>query len=223
VTARRKPTTHGAIGRIARDAEIRDRSDAGASPCTDEEAGRFVYDAAYSTTERIGPRPPVARTVSSVGVGLEPRALLAPADEMTAMAGEREAESSLAILAAHAALEAFVNGTGPAARSSSVAAATSSVKNSTTGPVVKCFVLREAEDLHFAPVGELEDPDVVVAMAEAKTQDVRQEAGHRLGVLSSGAHPSDLEQPHGWTRASSASPCGDRCLISKTLPSGSRK
>jgi hypothetical protein len=47
-----------------------------------------------------------------VGVRLEPRALLALADEMTAMAGEREAESGLAILAAHAALEAFVNETG---------------------------------------------------------------------------------------------------------------
>ncbi|MEX0755917.1 MAG: ABC transporter permease [Actinomycetota bacterium] len=32
VTARRKPTTHGAIGRIACDAEIRGRRDAGASP-----------------------------------------------------------------------------------------------------------------------------------------------------------------------------------------------
>ena len=51
MTARRKPTTHGAIGRIACDAEIRDRSDASAFPCTDEEAGRFVSDAAYGATE----------------------------------------------------------------------------------------------------------------------------------------------------------------------------
>jgi hypothetical protein len=47
-----------------------------------------------------------------VGVRLEPRVLLAVADEMAALAGEREAESGLAILAAHAALEAFVNETG---------------------------------------------------------------------------------------------------------------
>jgi hypothetical protein len=47
-----------------------------------------------------------------VGVRLEPRALLAIADEMAGLAGEREAESGLAILAAHAALEAFVNETG---------------------------------------------------------------------------------------------------------------
>lgn len=47
-----------------------------------------------------------------MGVRLEPRVLLAIADEMAALAGEREAESGLAILAAHAALEAFVNETG---------------------------------------------------------------------------------------------------------------
>ena len=47
-----------------------------------------------------------------MGVRLEPRVLLAVADEMAAMAGERAAESGLAILAAHAALEAFVNETG---------------------------------------------------------------------------------------------------------------
>jgi hypothetical protein len=47
-----------------------------------------------------------------VGVRLEARVLLALAEEMTAMAGEREAESTLAILASHAALEAFVNETG---------------------------------------------------------------------------------------------------------------
>jgi hypothetical protein len=47
-----------------------------------------------------------------VGVRLEPRVLLAVADEMAGLAGEREAESGLAILAAHAALEAFVNETG---------------------------------------------------------------------------------------------------------------
>jgi hypothetical protein len=38
--------------------------------------------------------------------------LLGVADEMAGLAGEREAESGLAILAAHAALEAFVNETG---------------------------------------------------------------------------------------------------------------
>src|SRR5512133_3707615 len=43
---------------------------------------------------------------------LEPRVLLAVADEMAALAGEREAESGLSILAAHAALESFVNETG---------------------------------------------------------------------------------------------------------------
>jgi hypothetical protein len=43
---------------------------------------------------------------------LEPRVLLAIADELAGLAGEREPESGLAILAAHAALEAFVNQTG---------------------------------------------------------------------------------------------------------------
>lgn len=43
---------------------------------------------------------------------LEPRVLLAIADEMAGLAGEREPESGLAILSAHAALEAFVNETG---------------------------------------------------------------------------------------------------------------
>jgi hypothetical protein len=47
-----------------------------------------------------------------VGERLEPRVLVALAEEMAAMAGEREAESGLAILASHAALEAFVNETG---------------------------------------------------------------------------------------------------------------
>jgi hypothetical protein len=45
-------------------------------------------------------------------VRIEPRVLLSLADEMAGLAGEREAESGLAILAAHAALEAFVNETG---------------------------------------------------------------------------------------------------------------
>jgi hypothetical protein len=43
---------------------------------------------------------------------LEPRVLLAIADEMAGLAGEREPESALAILSAHAGLEAFVNETG---------------------------------------------------------------------------------------------------------------
>jgi hypothetical protein len=43
---------------------------------------------------------------------LEPRVLLAIADEMAGLASEREPESGLAILSAHAALEAFVNETG---------------------------------------------------------------------------------------------------------------
>ena len=43
---------------------------------------------------------------------LEPGVLLAIADEMAGLAGEREPESGLAILSAHAALEAFVNETG---------------------------------------------------------------------------------------------------------------
>lgn len=47
-----------------------------------------------------------------MGMALEPRVLLAVADEMAGMAGEREAGSGLAILAAHAALESFVNETG---------------------------------------------------------------------------------------------------------------
>jgi hypothetical protein len=47
-----------------------------------------------------------------VGARLEPRALLAIADEMAGLAGEREGQAGLAILAAHAALEAFVNETG---------------------------------------------------------------------------------------------------------------
>lgn len=47
-----------------------------------------------------------------MGVRLEPRVLLAVADEMAALAGEREAESGVAVMAAHAALEAFVNETG---------------------------------------------------------------------------------------------------------------
>jgi len=47
-----------------------------------------------------------------VDVRLEPRVLLAVADEMAANAGAREAQAALAILAAHAALEAFVNETG---------------------------------------------------------------------------------------------------------------
>jgi hypothetical protein len=47
-----------------------------------------------------------------VGVRIEPRVLLGVADEMAALAGEGEAESGLAILAAHAALESFVNETG---------------------------------------------------------------------------------------------------------------
>jgi hypothetical protein len=38
---------------------------------------------------------------------LEPRVLLVVADEMVALAGEREAESGLSILTAHAALESF--------------------------------------------------------------------------------------------------------------------
>jgi hypothetical protein len=46
------------------------------------------------------------------GVRLEPGVLLAIADEMAGLAGEREPESGLAILSAHAALEAFVNETG---------------------------------------------------------------------------------------------------------------
>ena len=52
------------------------------------------------------------RPGSSVGVRLEARALLGLAEEMAGMAGEREAEAALAILAAHAALESFVNETG---------------------------------------------------------------------------------------------------------------
>jgi hypothetical protein len=47
-----------------------------------------------------------------MGVHIEPRVMLGIADEMAALAGEREAESGLAILAAHAALETFVNQTG---------------------------------------------------------------------------------------------------------------
>ena len=47
-----------------------------------------------------------------MGVRLEPRELLALAEQTAAVAGEREAESGLAILASHAALEAFVNETG---------------------------------------------------------------------------------------------------------------
>lgn len=47
-----------------------------------------------------------------LGVHIEPRALLGIADEMAALAGEREAQSGLAILAAHAALESFVNEIG---------------------------------------------------------------------------------------------------------------
>jgi hypothetical protein len=47
-----------------------------------------------------------------VGVRVEPRVLLAVADEMAALAGEREGEAGLAVLASHAALEAFVNETG---------------------------------------------------------------------------------------------------------------
>jgi hypothetical protein len=47
-----------------------------------------------------------------VGVRIEPRVLLGVADEMAALAGEGEAESGLAILAAHAALESFVSETG---------------------------------------------------------------------------------------------------------------
>jgi hypothetical protein len=47
-----------------------------------------------------------------MGVGLEPRVLLAMADEMAGLAGDREGEAALAILATHAALEAFVNETG---------------------------------------------------------------------------------------------------------------
>ena len=47
-----------------------------------------------------------------MGLRLEPRLLLGVADEIANLAGERKAESGLAILAAHAALEAFVNETG---------------------------------------------------------------------------------------------------------------
>ena len=47
-----------------------------------------------------------------MGLALEPRVLLGLADEMAGLAGDREAESGLAILAAHAALESFVNETG---------------------------------------------------------------------------------------------------------------
>lgn len=47
-----------------------------------------------------------------MGVRLEPRVLLAVADEMAALAGERAAESGLAVITAHAALEGFVNETG---------------------------------------------------------------------------------------------------------------
>lgn len=43
---------------------------------------------------------------------MEPRVLLAVADEMAGLAGDREGEAALAILAAHAVLEAFVNETG---------------------------------------------------------------------------------------------------------------
>jgi hypothetical protein len=43
---------------------------------------------------------------------LEPRVLLGMADEMGGLAGEREPETGLAILSAHAALESFVNETG---------------------------------------------------------------------------------------------------------------
>ena len=39
-----------------------------------------------------------------MGLRLEPRVLLGVADEMANLAGEREAESGLAILVAHAAL-----------------------------------------------------------------------------------------------------------------------
>ncbi len=50
----------------------------------------------------------------AVAVSLEPRVLLMLAHEMAAGARVREGKSALAILAAHAALEAFVNETGAA-------------------------------------------------------------------------------------------------------------
>src|SRR5215216_4001141 len=43
---------------------------------------------------------------------LEPRLLLGIADEMAGLTGEREPEAALAVFAAHAALEAFVNEIG---------------------------------------------------------------------------------------------------------------
>lgn len=70
------------------------------------------YDAACGTTEPDWSEVPRPEAGSFVGVHLDPRVLLALAEEMAAMAGEREAESSLAILPSHAALEAFVNETG---------------------------------------------------------------------------------------------------------------
>jgi hypothetical protein len=45
-------------------------------------------------------------------LGIDPEALLAEADALTAGGGENEAIAALAVLATHAALEAFVNQTG---------------------------------------------------------------------------------------------------------------
>jgi hypothetical protein len=47
-----------------------------------------------------------------MSLGLEPRALLALADELAAGADGSEGKAAAAVLAAHAALEAFVNETG---------------------------------------------------------------------------------------------------------------
>lgn len=47
-----------------------------------------------------------------MSLSLEPRALLAVADELAAGADETEAKAAAAVLAAYAALEAFVNETG---------------------------------------------------------------------------------------------------------------
>jgi hypothetical protein len=67
----------------------------------------------------------------------------------------------------------------------------------------------EAEDLDLAPVGELEHPEPRLLQLEPQAQDVTEEGDGGFCVVGSGAHPGQLDDPHGQTRtpeSGSASP-----------------
>jgi hypothetical protein len=55
------------------------------------------------------------------------------------------------------------------------------------------------EDLDLAVVGELEHPEPCTVQLEPQAQDVTEEDDGRLGVVGPGAHPGQLDDPHGQT------------------------